>query len=191
MKKGHLSRKEHIIYCAIDIINELGIHSLSIREIARRQGVSEASLYKHFTSKKDILIGVIQYSTIYDDAIMKTIETKELSPIESIIFFVKSFGEVFENYPAMVSIMHSYYMLIYEEDTGDLIKKILNKRTEFILGLINEAKSKGELKDYLEGENLTELILSVFFFLTLKWKLNNYNFKLKERMLKDIEALLH
>ncbi len=53
MKKE--ARRSQILDIALSIVHTKGIHSLTLREIADRAGVSEAALFRHFKSKEDIV----------------------------------------------------------------------------------------------------------------------------------------
>lgn len=75
MRKNLITRREQIIISTVDLINEMGIKELSIKEIAKRENVTEASLYKHFESKEEILLGVLDYYEKYDRYIHNTLNT--------------------------------------------------------------------------------------------------------------------
>jgi AcrR family transcriptional regulator len=75
-----LHRKDRLILTTIDIIDELGIQSLSTREIAKREGVSEATLFRHFKSKNDLLAAVLEYYSKFDDDIYQTTGINKLKP---------------------------------------------------------------------------------------------------------------
>jgi len=49
-----LSTKEMIIYVALDLISIDGYEGVSVRDIAKRVGVRESALYKHYKNKQDI-----------------------------------------------------------------------------------------------------------------------------------------
>ncbi|MDP9086819.1 MAG: TetR/AcrR family transcriptional regulator [Pseudomonadota bacterium] len=56
-------RKEHraseLLAAARDLLEEAGLEQTSIAEIARRAGVSEATVYKYFANKRDLVHQVI------------------------------------------------------------------------------------------------------------------------------------
>lgn len=66
-------RKDNIILAAIEIISEDGIHGLSTKKIAARQGISESLLYKHFNSINDVLVAVVKSFSRYDMMIINTV----------------------------------------------------------------------------------------------------------------------
>jgi AcrR family transcriptional regulator len=58
MDNSLLHRRERIILTAIDIINELGIQGLSIREVAKREAIATSSIFSHFKSKNELILAV-------------------------------------------------------------------------------------------------------------------------------------
>jgi len=56
----HGDLREALIEAALAVIDELGPQALSIREVARRAGVSHAAPYRHFTDKDDLIVAVVE-----------------------------------------------------------------------------------------------------------------------------------
>jgi len=54
--RGRGLTKERILDVALELFNEQGYESTSLREIADRLGVTKAALYYHFARKEDILL---------------------------------------------------------------------------------------------------------------------------------------
>lgn len=50
-----LTTRDRILEAALDLFTEIGYEATSLRQIAGRVGISKASLYYHFASKRDIL----------------------------------------------------------------------------------------------------------------------------------------
>ena len=91
MDKQFFHRKDRIILTAIEIINELGIQGLSTREIARRQEISEGTLFRHYKSKNDIILAVLDDFSKYDADIFHSVELKKLKPQRSTYLFCRFF----------------------------------------------------------------------------------------------------
>lgn len=53
-------RKQHLIDTAYRLFNEYGYHATGIDRILAESGVSKATLYKHFRSKDELVIAVLQ-----------------------------------------------------------------------------------------------------------------------------------
>ncbi|RLP54124.1 MAG: TetR/AcrR family transcriptional regulator [Ketobacter sp.] len=53
-------RKQHLINTAYRLFNEHGYHATGIDRILAESGVSKATLYKHFRSKDELVVAVLQ-----------------------------------------------------------------------------------------------------------------------------------
>lgn len=51
--------QKKIVEAAVAAFAEQGFHGTATREIARRAGVAEATIFKYFPSKRDLLLGVL------------------------------------------------------------------------------------------------------------------------------------
>ncbi len=185
-----LHRKEQLVITAVDIINELGIQGLSTREIARRLGVSEATLFRHFKSKNELIAAVLDYFTQFDEDIIQTIKLKQLPPKEAIIFMVSSYAEYYENYPAITSIMQLFDVLRYETELTKKIKDIVSKRTALVMELIRDAQKAGEINPALDCTCITDIITGFIREICLNWRIGNYEFSFRKQIMDTLELVL-
>ncbi|MEG3629291.1 TetR/AcrR family transcriptional regulator [Streptomyces poriticola] len=58
MQSGKPTARERILDAAHELMLTIGLARATTKEIARAAGCSEAALYKHFTSKEELLIAV-------------------------------------------------------------------------------------------------------------------------------------
>lgn len=185
-----LHRKDRFIITAIEIIDELGIQGLSTREIARRQEVSEATLFRHYKNKNELLLAVLDFLIKFDSDIFLTTQIKKLSPIDAIRFLVKTTAEYNENYPEITALLQLFETLRYEENLAEKIRFILNQRALYIIQLIEEAKEVGTLSHQVDSNNLADIILGFYRELCLRWRINNRNFSLKEKTVETLDQVL-
>ena len=61
MRQGRLVRRAQIIEQARVLVSERGMEGLTIKNLARAVGVTEGAIYRHFLSKQEILLGLIDY----------------------------------------------------------------------------------------------------------------------------------
>ncbi len=53
-------RKEHLVMVAAGLFNQHGYHQCGVDEIIQQSGVSKTTLYKHFRTKEDLILEVLQ-----------------------------------------------------------------------------------------------------------------------------------
>lgn len=186
----YIKRKDRIILTAIEIIDELGFQGLSTKEISKRQQVSEATLYKYYKSKNEIILNLLESYSKFDLDIKQTIELNHLSCKESIAFLMTKYAEYYENYPAMTAILSSYEYLQHEKELAEKVIRIFESRVTFIKLLIDEALKKGEFQTQMDSEALVDVIIGACHAVVLKWRIRNYNFSLKERIKAILQIIL-
>lgn len=189
IKDSILHRKDKLVISAIEIIDELGIQGLSTREIAKRQNISDATLFRHFKSKNDLLIAILDFFTKFDEDIFQTAIIKNLKPFEAITFIMGSVAEYYENYPAITAVTQMLDVLRYESGLTDKVREIFDRRLNMIVQLIDKAKEAGELKSDFDSENLALLITGTFREICLMWRIHGKEFALKEKILSSLSAL--
>ena len=190
MKIDLLSRKEKIIISTVDLINEIGIKDLSIKEIANRENVTEASLYKHFQSKDQILFEVLEYYSKYDVNIFNTLNNNGENERSNIYTYFNLYSQYYDSYPALTAITGSYDVLLYEKNLSAKVKEIFSRRKAFIQKLIEDGQKKNNIKNNIKAENLTDILLGTFERTIFVWRLDNFSFSLKERMQDLVNAIL-
>lgn len=57
--------KDKIFDTALDLFSRKGYDSVSVRTIASEVGIKESSIYNHYSSKKDILMSILNYFEEY------------------------------------------------------------------------------------------------------------------------------
>jgi AcrR family transcriptional regulator len=60
-RKTGEDRRSEILETARDIIYQSGFSSFTVRIVASHVGISEAAIYRHFSSKEEMLLGLLDY----------------------------------------------------------------------------------------------------------------------------------
>ncbi len=97
---------------ALGIIMETGPKGLSIREVARRAGVSHAAPYRHFTDKNDLIVAVVERGfELMQQTMLEQKAAAEADPISQFAASGLAYVEFALAYP-------TYYRVMF---SGDLI----------------------------------------------------------------------
>ena len=190
MEPKLLHRKEALILTSIEIINDLGFQGLTTKEIAKRERISESTIYKHFRNKNEIIVAVLEHFSQYDEAIIKSTKSKDLTPRETVLYFIDSYVTYYENYPEITAILHAFDSLITQPEFREMVDRIFFNRTEFIKHILDQAKNAGIIQSFVDTENLTDVIIGTERGINLKWRMRNYGFSLKEQTLSSLKMIL-
>jgi AcrR family transcriptional regulator len=160
---GKEERRQRIIQAARELIRETNTTGLSMRELARRAGVSLATPYNLFGSKGAIVLAVMQdvrdyrerfFSGPYADPVARIFDAVDLA----IEFYLRD---------------PEFYKVLWREifsATGDVRSAIYNpKRDAFWLGLIEDAVAAGAIGDAVDPVLLLHQLDHQFRSVMLDW----------------------
>ncbi len=82
------NRGPDVVATAVQVMSERGYAATSMREIADRVGMLKGSLYYYFTSKEDLLLGILEDSHAQVEAIATEISSKGLSPLQELLEYL-------------------------------------------------------------------------------------------------------
>ncbi len=117
---GQTQTAQKIFEAAIDLFAQRGYDNVSIREIATAVGIRESSIYKHYTSKEEILQKIIKYPLAKIYTIAERNETTEqLITKEGVEGFIADCGNVFSSWLSdskTHKILRIFYIELYHND---------------------------------------------------------------------------
>ena len=128
--------KDKIFDTALDLFSKKGYDSVSVRTIASEVGIKESSIYNHYSSKKDILMSILNYFEEYfkgnpldDENIRKLLEEnpEEFYHQGSEMFKQQIFEE------KILKIMKLIFVQMYKIDEVKefFLREILGGSTDF------------------------------------------------------------
>lgn len=185
-----LHRKERLIRTAIEIVDEIGIQGLTTKEIAKRQDVSEATLFRHFASKNELLKAVLDYFSKFDDEIFLMAKSKGLKPKETIICLIQLYIEYYQSDHAITSIMQLIEVLRYNPALEDRARNTFTSRSSHIKQLVEEAQKIGEISPDIDSENMADIISGFCRQAFLKWRIEGHKMLPKDKILSTLEFIL-
>jgi AcrR family transcriptional regulator len=131
-----IQTKDKIFDTALDLFSKKGYDSVSVRTIASEVGIKESSIYNHYSSKKDILMSILNYFEEYfkgnpldDESIRKLLEEnpEEFYHQGSEMFKQQIFEE------KILKIMKLIFVQMYQIDEVKefFLREILGGSTDF------------------------------------------------------------
>jgi len=190
MFEQYIKRKERIIISAIEILDESGVAGLTTKEIARREGISEPAIYRHFASKLEIVLAVLDKYAAFDQLIQDTIREQGMEGLPAITYYVESYAGYYQNYPQITTVMFSLDLYRYEETTNQKMMEILDSRHHFIQNIIAHGQSQDEFPVGIDAGTLADMILGQIMSATLWWKISHGSYDLKKQVTQSVQWML-
>ncbi len=168
MKKSSITKKR-ILEKAIEIVADKGYSATSTKEIAREAGVSEATLFKYYGSKDELLKTIVLQTIedFHDYSLNKALpDTLEKSKNKSISFLMQQLFEerleFFKQNSQAIQVLFQE-MMINEDVKEIFIEKIWNDMVKVANHIFKQGKSNGELKQ-IDNYFLRTAVFGIFFF---------------------------
>ena len=176
--KRDLTRREQIVNAARKLVIKCGSENVTVRRIAQEVGVSEAAIYRHFKSKRDILYLLVESIEINLISDLESQNRPEHGRLENVLLNHLSALEMrrgisFQVIAEIISLGDKKLNnRIYET-----IKKYIAKFKELLLTEIE----KGEVRGDIDVEAAAVILFSVVQGLSNIWTLSNYSFNPKDK----------
>jgi AcrR family transcriptional regulator len=182
-------RQTEIIEAALEIINTLGIQGLTIKNISKKVGITEPAIYRHFESKTDILIGILNNFKDMAEMLSKMMNNYKATATEKINFLFSRMLELFTETPSMVSVIFSEEIFKNEEVLKLKIIDIVNLHTKTIEDIILKGQQESNIRTDIDAENLALIAMGSFRLMVKKWELQNHSYSLQKEGKTLIEIL--
>ncbi|MFW6103697.1 MAG: TetR/AcrR family transcriptional regulator, partial [Bacteroidota bacterium] len=145
-------RQEQIIDKAIRLIDQKGIQGLTIKNLAKETGVTEGAIYRHFENKKQILCAILGMFREKMKAFQASARSADKTAYGKIQVTLNNFGQFFEANPAIVSVLFAEEIFQNDNELSEKVAELIKENQEFMLSLIQEGKSNGELRQDLDDQ---------------------------------------
>ena len=180
-------RQKQIIDEAIRIIYERGYSSLSVRNLAKRVGISEPAIYRHFESKEDIILGILDRMLDFGKMLERNIKNikDEREKIRRLIFLQVDY---LEKNPHMASIIFSEDIFQPDKRVDDKLQEIFENRHKLLNEIVSEAEKKG-ININIEIDDLSSIIFGYLHLVVFKWRRSNFKFSLSEKAERLVQII--
>lgn len=161
--------KDKIFDTALDLFSKKGYDSVSVRTIASEVGIKESSIYNHYSSKKDILMSILNYFEEYfkgnpldDESIRKLLEEnpEEFYHQGSEMFKQQIFEE------KILKIMKLIFVQMYQIDEVKefFLREILGGSTDFLSDVFEILIQKNVIGSDCNPNKLAEMYFGFSMF---------------------------
>ncbi len=186
MNAEYTERQKEIINASLELIAESGIQSLTIKNISKKIGLVESAIYRHYDSKTQILIAILD--SISEQS--KSNENKETDNVFGILEkrLVQHFNTFTEN-PALVSVVFAEDLFQNEPFLVEKTRLKVEKSISDLTSLIQKGQQNGEIRSDINPETVSVMINGSVRMLVKQWKMSGYAFNLVQKGNQLINSL--
>jgi len=173
-RKNSVERRKEIIDAARQLIMREGVQGVTIKNISRKNRISEPAIYRHFENKRAILVGVIEN---FEGNLMAAIEKpiqRHGNPLDRLREIMRTHLIFTEKKRGMLFAITAESIHFNDDFLRRRILQVIEKYKGRIKNILNEAKREGFLR---EDINLDVAALAFFGLIQtaiIQFALTNY-----------------
>jgi len=184
------NRQFEIIEAAGKILTTSGVSGLTIKNLAKEMHFSESALYRHYTSKEEIIIALLEFlATSMDERYTNAISSNQ-SPEEKFITLFKNQFSFFKKNPHFVVAVFSDGLMEESQRINETILKIMGMKMKHLMPIILEGQQKKVFTNSITPDELMHIVMGTFRLQMFKWRVANFHFDISKSGDNMIEAVL-
>ncbi|MCK5137100.1 MAG: TetR/AcrR family transcriptional regulator [Bacteroidales bacterium] len=183
------SRQKEIIEVALELISEKGIQGLTIKNLAIKIGITEPAIYRHYDSKIDILIAVLDLFKQNTEQLFEKELNNDGKAIDKIEHLFTKHFITFSATPSLVSVIFSEEIFRSEPVLIDKISEVIDKNDKILTTIISNGQKTGEIRTDIEAKYLSTIIIGTLRLFVKKWQFSAYSYNLPKEGKKLIESI--
>lgn len=190
-------KQKKILIAAIEAFAEKGFASTSTSEIAKSAGVAEGTIFRHFKTKKDLLMSIVEpmMKRFIAPFVIKDMEKVLNQDHATFEDFLRA---MIENRIAFIGKNMLLFKILIQEipfqpELKELFKEHIGKKViERFTTVIEHFKEKGELVDYPPATLIRLIVSTMFGYLVARnLLLPELEWNDKEEIERTIQFILH
>ena len=182
-------RQLELIEAASRLLTSSGINGLTIKNLAKEMNFSESAIYRHFSSKEDIILAMLHYLAENIDERLSAL-TKTENPEENFRAMFKEQFTFFSRNSHFVVAVFSDGLMEESQRINETILKLMAVMMKHFMTLLTDGQQKNIFTNAIENEDLVHVVMGAFKLQLFKWRLFNFQFDLIESGKKMIDSVL-
>lgn len=193
MQKTLSARQLEILNATVKLIGEGGIQGLTIKNLSHEIGITESAIYRHFSSRTEIL--EVLLDTIKENITAKYTRAAQSGKdsFDRIRAMLDYQFSTFTAHPSYAIVILSDGLYQNEPVLRDRIYDIMEFARETFIKIINEGKEAGQIRKDISSGQLAFIIMGSIRLMINQWTLSEFRFDLKRQgseLRKTLELLL-
>lgn len=190
-RHNYTERQIEIMEAATQIIGQKGIQEFTTKNLAKDIGLSEAALYRHFKSKNEIMLGMLDYFMFEMRERISQLAGKEGKTSSELLRDIfTSQLKTFATRPAIVSVIFSEGIFQFNKELMHKVSEMMGVMQAEIDTIIKRGQKEGYLRDFVGATTISTIIMGSMRMAVMKWKISGQQSDLVKDGTKVLNGVL-
>jgi len=182
-------RQLEIIEAASKILSVSGVSGLTIKNLAKEMKFSESAIYRHFNSKEEIIIAMLNYLADSIDERLSKINVASGTEEHFKALFHEQF-RFFKLNPHFVVAVFSDGLMAESQLINESLLKLMNVKMKHLMPIIMDGQQKGIFTNAITTEELIHIVMGTFKLQMFKWRVANFQFDINRQGDNMVQSIL-
>ena len=165
-------RQEQIKKAVLEIIADEGLHNMSTRNLAKKIGLTEGAIFRHFPTKRDIIKGIMDDVT---NDLIGSLRNIALSPVKAedklFNYLCRNVKYLKEN-RGITILLFSEAAHLGDKELKEKLNQILSEQKQFIIKIVKDGISEGVWDKNVNPEDIAIIYMGIPITFNIELVLN-------------------
>lgn len=184
-------RQLEIIEAAGTILTTSGVSGLTIKNLAKEMKFTESAIYRHFTSKEEIIIAMLVY--LANNMEQRFSVLPKTNPEERFTRMFQEQFRYFKEHPYFVVAVFSDGLMEQSQRINEAIAGIMAIKMRYMKPVIVQGQQEGIFTKAISADDLVHIVMGTFRLQMFKWRISNFKVDIKrsgDNMIQSILTLI-
>ena len=175
VKESTEIRQEQIKKAVLEIIASEGLHNLSTRNLAKKIGLSEGAIFRHFKTKRDIIKGIMD--DVARDLIgsLRNIALKPIKAEKKLSQYLCQNVKYLKGNMGITILLFSEAAHLGDKELKYKLNRILTEQKQLIIKIVKEGIAEGVWEKSIRAEDVAIIYMGIPITFNIEYVLNNYS----------------
>lgn len=166
------TRQGQIKRAVLEIIAEEGLHNISTRNLAKKIGFTEGAIFRHFSSKRDIIKGIMD--DVANDLIgsLRSIVISPIKTEEKLFNYLCRNVKYLKENRGITILLFSEATHLGDKELKDKLNQILSEQKQFIIKMVKDGIAEGIWDKNSNPEDVAMLYMGIPITFNIELVLN-------------------
>jgi AcrR family transcriptional regulator len=165
-------RQAQIKKAVLEIIAEEGLHNMSTRNLAKKIGLTEGAIFRHFSSKRDIIKGIMD--DVATDLIgsLRNIALKSDKAEKKLFDYLCRNIKYLKENRGITILLFSEAAHLGDKELKEKLNQILSEQKQFIIKIVKDGIAEGVWDKNVNAEDLAIIYMGIPITFNIELVLN-------------------
>jgi len=187
------TRQDEIIHEALALVAEHGIEGLTYRNLSERFGISVPAFYRHFASKADILLGIIEYLQEVSVGVFESAEASGVDALDRLRLVLTGYAQRFAEDGGLAAVLFADEIGGTDRALQERVLLHMEENRERLTALLAEGAAAGLVRSDVPAKRWAFVVMGSLRLEVARWRLGGRSTDLVEAVAllwADLEVIL-